>query len=172
VAGFYASQGSASANPAAPASAAAPELAVRGDDKRGLQACVNCHGVQGIGDAAANPYLAGQDGQYLVNALAEWKDGSRHNDPSGQMPAIAKALTDAESRQLAAYFAALPPPLPRNAQQVAARSGKHGRAGQSGPAGATAQLRGSGTEQGAPLTGGAQGPGVGGAAANPGRTTR
>jgi cytochrome c553 len=93
-----------------------PVLVASGDDKRGIQACANCHGPQGAGDAAANPYLAGQHAQYLTTALAEWKSDARHNDPGGQMPAIAKALSDAETRTIVAYYAGLPPPAARNAQ--------------------------------------------------------
>ena len=110
VAAFYSMLGSAA--PAAKPPASAPALAVSGDEKRGLPACAKCHGVQGAGGASAAPSLAGQNAQYLVNAIGEWKDGSRHNDPNGQMPAIAKALGDNEVRQLAAYYAGLPPPQP------------------------------------------------------------
>ncbi|AEG92247.1 c-type cytochrome [Ramlibacter tataouinensis] len=173
-AAYYASLGGA---PAGVAPAAAPRLppepvlAGRGDESRQLQACANCHGPQGIGDAAYNPYLAGQHAAYLLSALAEWKSGARNNDPSRQMPAIAKALTDTEAKALATYYAALPAPAPRNAQAVAVAPGSAaGTASQSGPTGATAPNLGIGTEQGAPLTGGAQGQGVGGAATNPANT--
>ena len=108
VAGYFAGL-LAAAPKAAGSAASAPVLVVRGDDKRSIQACVNCHGPQGIGDAAANPYLAGQNETYLANTLAEWKSGARHNDASGQMPAIAKQLTDAEVQALAAYYASLSP---------------------------------------------------------------
>ena len=166
VAAYYAGLATPGASKAS--SAKAPVLAVRGDDKRGIQSCANCHGPQGIGDAGANPYLAGQNATYLANALAAWKTGSRHNDPRGQMPAIAKALNEAEAKQLVGYFAALPPPAPRNAQAAAAFSSRHA-AVQSGPVAATAPLQGSGTQQGAALTGGGQGQGAGGAATNPGQ---
>jgi cytochrome c553 len=96
-----------------------PVLVVRGDDRRGVPACASCHGPQGTGDAAATPYLAGQGQQYLANAIAEWKSGARHNDPSGQMPAIAKALNDAEVKAIVSYYASLPPPAARNAQAAA-----------------------------------------------------
>jgi cytochrome c553 len=165
-AAFYAGLGNdaASARSAA-AGGAEPVLAGRGDERRGIQACANCHGPQGIGDAAANPYLAGQHAQYLSSALAAWKDGTRRNDPSGQMPAIAKALADADTRTLVAYFASLP--APRNAQAVAVATAASGArpAVQSGPVAATQPLEGSGTEQGSALTGGSQG--GGGAATNP-----
>jgi cytochrome c553 len=174
VAAFYASLSTpgAAPNAANKNAGSAPVLVTRGDDKRGLQACVNCHGVQGIGDAAANPYLAGQNATYLTNVMGEWRDGSRHNDPSGQMPLIAKALNDAETKQIAAYFSSLPAPAPRNAQAAAMAVNTSRPAVQSGPVGATAPAQGTGTQQGAPLTGGSQGQGSGGAATNPGQTTR
>jgi cytochrome c553 len=171
-AAYYGSLGSASparsANNAT-SGGAAPVLAVRGDESKGIQSCANCHGPQGIGDAAANPYLAGQNASYLANALAAWKSGTRHNDPSGQMPAIAKALSDADAKALVAYFSALPPPAAGNAQAATvASAGNSPRAEvHSGPVAATAPAQGSGTEQGAPLTGGSQSQGSGGAATNP-----
>lgn len=171
VAAFYAGLSTPSTESASAGGGNPPVLVVRGDDKRGLQACVNCHGPQGIGDAGANPYLAGQHQAYLVSALGEWKDGSRHNDPSGQMPAIAKALTDADTKQLAAYFAGLPAPAPRNAQAAAVAVNTSRPAVQSGPSGPTAPAQGKGTEQGAPVMGGSQGPAAGGAATNPAQTT-
>lgn len=167
VAAYFAGLGSAAAANARAAPASAPALVVRGDDRRGLQACVNCHGPQGIGDAAANPYLAGQGEQYLSNALAEWKNGTRHNDPSGQMPAIAKALTDAETRAIVAYYASLPPPAARNAQAAATVSSAARPVVQSGPVSATAPAQGTGTQQGSGLTGGSQGVGSGNAGTNP-----
>jgi cytochrome c553 len=109
VAAYYAGLATPGASSKPAAGANAPVLAVRGDDKRGIQSCANCHGPQGIGDAGANPYLAGQNATYLANALAAWKDGSRHNDASGQMPAIAKALTEAQAQAAIAYYASLPP---------------------------------------------------------------
>jgi cytochrome c553 len=113
VAGFYAGLSATGAAARTAAGTPEPALVARGDEKRGVQACVNCHGPQGIGDGAATPYLAGQHEAYLAAALAAWKDGTRHNDPSGQMPAIAKALTDEEARSLSAYFAGQAPPAPQ-----------------------------------------------------------
>jgi cytochrome c553 len=173
VAAYYASLGGSAPAPTPTAGARTPQppvLAERGDDRKGIQGCANCHGPQGIGDAAANPYLAGQHAQYLTNALAAWKGGTRNNDPSGQMPAIAKALTDADTSALVAYFAGLPPPAPRNQQAAAVAVNTSRPAVQSGPVAATQPAQGIGTEQGAPLTGGSQGPGSGGAGTNPGQT--
>ena len=157
--------------PAAPPNAAAARtdsgeqrglrLASVGDDAAQVQACANCHGPGGAGEPPAYPYLAGQHAAYLVSALGQWKNGSRKNDPSSQMPAIAARLNDSDITALAAYYASQPAPsrsLAANAPPRAARSTPAGRGGP--PAAQPSQ--GAGTEQGAPLTGGSQGPGGGG----------
>lgn len=169
VAAYYAGLGTPPGT-AARTSQREPVLAARGDDKRELQACVNCHAPQGIGDAAFNPYLAGQHASYLTAALAAWKSGDRNNDPSGQMPRIAKTLTDGDVRTLVQYYASLTPPGPRNAQ-IAASALPGGRtAVQSGPVSATAPAQGQGTEQGA-LAGGVQGQTPAGGAQSEARTS-
>jgi cytochrome c553 len=177
----------ASLAPAGAASAAAPGaasaaagiargamLARTGDDTRLIQACANCHGPGGQGEGAAYPYLAGQHAGYLVNALAEWRDGSRNTDPSGQMPLIAKALGDADAQAVAAFYAQQPlPAAARDARPApAAAPAPAASAVVSGPAsGAQGQAtQGVGSEQGAPLTGGAQGPGGGGGGSGSGST--
>ena len=88
------------APPEAPASAPMPAI-VGGDAARNIPACASCHG-------ASAPELDGQNASYLASALASWKSGARHNDASGKMPAIAKALTDSEAMAIAAYYAASP----------------------------------------------------------------
>ena len=166
-AAFYASQGQPPAASEAAQRASEPVLAARGDDRRQIQACANCHGPQGVGDAAANPYLAGQHPNYLTAAMGAWKSGERQNDPSGQMTTIAKALTDEEVKTLVSHYAGLPPPSPRNAQAAPAPLSGQRAPVQSGPASAAAApQQGTGSEQGA-TTGGAQGQGAGGAATNP-----
>ncbi|MFL6664803.1 MAG: c-type cytochrome, partial [Rhizobacter sp.] len=157
----------ASAVPAAALQRAA-QLANAGDESLKVQACANCHGPGGIGQAPSYPYLAGQHAGYLQAALGEWKSGARKTDPSGQMVQIAQALGDADVRGLAAYFSRLPAPSPRDAdvatawqtRTAAVTSGPRPAAGGDG----SQATQGVGTEQGAPLTGGAQGPGGGGAA--------
>ncbi len=94
--------------PGTAASAAAPAIAIRGDDARKIPACASCHGASANGTPTEGPELAGQGEAYLAAALASWKSGARHNDASGRMPVIAKSLTDAEAKALAAYYAALP----------------------------------------------------------------
>jgi cytochrome c553 len=107
VAAFFASL--AAEPPANANTPPAPAIVAQGDGAHGVPACASCHGAQGQGDGAAIPALAGQNENYLATALAEWKDGTRHNDRGGQMPAIAKALTEAQAQAAIAYYASLPP---------------------------------------------------------------
>ncbi|MDB5816635.1 MAG: hypothetical protein JWQ11_275 [Rhizobacter sp.] len=110
--------------PAAPTAAATPAagavdstgisrgrvLAQQGDESKTVQACANCHGPQGIGEWAQYPYLGGQHASYLSSVLGEWKSGARNTDPSGQMPSIAKALSDDDVKAVSAYYASVPAP--------------------------------------------------------------
>ena len=145
-------------------------LATVGDSAKGVQACANCHGPGGIGAGDLYPYLAGQHPGYLSGTLGAWRDGTRNNDPSGQMPVIAKALAPEDVAALAAYYGALPPrSQPMDAERMAARGSASAPAVSSGPrtevsgAGATtAPAAAAGITQGSGITGGAQGPGGGG----------
>ena len=140
-------------------------LANHGDERLQVQACVNCHGPNGAGEAPAYPSLAGQHASYLTAAMAEWKSGVRKTDPSGQMPSIAKRLGDQDVAALSAYYAAQPPQSPALHTNIpagsTARPAVAARADASGPR-TTAPTQGVGTEQGSPLTGGNQGQGGGG----------
>jgi cytochrome c553 len=145
-------------------------LATRGNESQRIQACTNCHGPGGAGEPPTYPYLAGQHAVYLTAAMAEWKNGMRKTDPSGQMPAIARALGDADVAALSAYFASLPAPtaasqmvnIPAGSSARPAIAARADAPGPKGPAASSGAVQGTGTEQGAPLTGGGQGPGGGG----------
>jgi cytochrome c553 len=98
---FYALQNPARAQtPAAGNVAAGQALA---------QPCAACHGAEGISGNPSSPSLAGQDAQYLVAALKAYQDGSRGNPT---MKALAASLDDNAIRNLAAYYASLPPQRP------------------------------------------------------------
>ena len=68
--------------------------------------CAACHGPQGVAIAPNFPNLAGQSATYLYVQLKEFHDGQR-NDPV--MTGQAAALSDADMRDLASYYAALAP---------------------------------------------------------------
>lgn len=145
-------------------------LATIGDHNKRVQACANCHGPAGSGGPPDFPYLAGQHGAYLISSMQAWKSGERDTDPSGQMPMIARQLDDNDSAALAAYFSAQAAPVPA-AKRVNIPAGSRMRPAQEGaPSLATPRKsEGAGVEQGAPTTGGNQGPG--GSEASEGRRT-
>lgn len=138
----------------------AARLAAVGDDSRQLQACANCHGPGGVGEAPAIPWLAGQHPAYLANALREWRSGARKTDPSGQMPAIARKLTDTDIAGLAAWYGRLQPApgALTQAMQRAVAPPARPAAGTGAAAGA-GPATGTGSEQGTGQTGGSQGAG-------------
>ncbi|MEE1922719.1 c-type cytochrome [Pseudomonas sp. 148P] len=82
------------------------QLALYGDWSRQIPGCVQCHGPGGGGVGEHFPPLAHQPATYLVAQLNAWRDGSRHNDPNQLMVGVAKAMTDAEVKAIADYFAA------------------------------------------------------------------
>ena len=80
-------------------------LALYGDWNRQIPGCVQCHGPSGSGVGEHFPPLAGQPAAYLMAQLNAWRDGSRSNDPNQLMVGVAKAMTDAEVKAIAEYFA-------------------------------------------------------------------
>ncbi len=91
---------------------AMPKLVAEGDIARGIAACAVCHYPNGKG-RPQNAALAGLPAAYMLRQLQEMKAGRRHSaEPRkknvGQMLDYARALTEAEMAQIAAYYAALP----------------------------------------------------------------
>jgi cytochrome c553 len=67
-------------------------------------ACQSCHGYNGRGSDPIYPAIGQQKFVYLVNQLKHWRDGSRANDPLGQMRAVAKNLSDDDINNAAAFL--------------------------------------------------------------------
>lgn len=63
--------------------------------------CFACHGVGGNSTNPAFPSLAGKDEAFLKQQLTDFKSGKRTGTT---MPAMAASLTDADIKNLAAYF--------------------------------------------------------------------
>jgi cytochrome c553 len=97
LAAYYASLSceSAATNAAAPVASAGREKAAR---------CAACHGAEGVSASAAWPSLAGQQKDYLVNALKAYQTGARHNS---MMAGMVKGASEAELAELAGYYAGL-----------------------------------------------------------------
>ncbi len=69
----------------------------------GLSACKSCHGYAGRGAPPVYPVILNQRYTYLVSQLKKWRDGSRANDPMGQMRAIARKMSDDDINNAAAF---------------------------------------------------------------------
>lgn len=84
----------------------------RGDPRRGLElsvSCASCH--EGDGRSLGYrlyPRIAGQNYEYLVNALTEFRRLERHQAYAFQMWDPTLHLTDQDVRDLAAFYAKLP----------------------------------------------------------------
>jgi cytochrome c553 len=72
------------------------------------QTCVACHGPDGVGILPEYPNLAGQQPDYIRQALHSYKSGNRKN---AIMAGMAAALTDQDIEELAAYYSSQRPGL-------------------------------------------------------------
>lgn len=68
--------------------------------------CKACHGLDGKGIAPAIPNLAAQREQYLFNSLMEYKNNQRSH---AALKNMTTNMSEADLRNVAAYFASLPP---------------------------------------------------------------
>jgi cytochrome c553 len=84
------------------------EIALHGNWKNDVPACVSCHGDQGSGVGDAFPALSGQPAAYIKAQLSAWKAGTRAPGPLGLMGDIARRLSNKEADAAASYFASLP----------------------------------------------------------------
>jgi len=91
---------------AAPAAAAAPDPVALGREK--FVQCAACHGADGRSTVIPQyPKIGGQSGPYVVNALKAYRDGRRQGSYAAIMAAVAKALSDDDIENLAAYIESL-----------------------------------------------------------------
>jgi cytochrome c553 len=68
--------------------------------------CVGCHGLDGRGVAPGIPDLAAQEERYLLASLTAYKEGDRTHAALRDLTAD---LKDADIRNIAGFFAGLPP---------------------------------------------------------------
>lgn len=88
-----------------------PDIVERGK-KPDVFACGYCHLPNGLG-RPENASLAGLPAAYIVQQVADFKDGSRRSSeaahlPSSLMMKLAKAADEADVKEAAAYFSSLP----------------------------------------------------------------
>ena len=88
-----------------------------GDAKRGLPACLACHGPEGKGNAPAKwPAVRAQHDIYVYNQLKSYAAHGKYTAVQGQvapperadmMYTVAGKLTDAEMKAVASYIQGL-----------------------------------------------------------------
>jgi len=95
--------------------AMAQSVPVKVDPARGQQlagqVCAACHGADGNATSPANPKLAGQHPDYLYKQLVNFvpqKGAKEAERANAIMAGMAAGLSDADRRDLAAYFATQP----------------------------------------------------------------
>lgn len=67
--------------------------------------CAGCHGANGRAANPQWPNLAGQNKEYLIKQLKDFKAGNRKND---LMSPMAQSLSDEDVENVAAWFSSLP----------------------------------------------------------------
>jgi cytochrome subunit of sulfide dehydrogenase len=87
-------------------SAVAPAIAADDIESR-VQVCGLCHGTNGATAGPAIPVIWGQQQNYLVKELHDYRAGDRYN---ALMTPVASGFTPEDTRKLAAYFSAKPWP--------------------------------------------------------------
>jgi cytochrome c553 len=93
--------------------------------KAKAEPCAACHGEAGISQTENIPSLAGQPGQFLEWQLVYFRMGIRKNEA---MDPIVAEMSDEDVRDLAAYFAALPPPKRPEGDDSDPALSEHGKA--------------------------------------------
>src|ERR1700738_2704063 len=69
-----------------------------------LQVCSNCHGTNGVSVSPTFPKLAGQQREYLINQLTDFKAHSRSNSNTRRLMWVFTHLSDGQIEELATYF--------------------------------------------------------------------
>ena len=125
VAAYY-----ASLDPAQPAEKGAPTIVdPLQAGKTAAAACAGCHGEAGVSNIPGIPNLIGEEPQYLVAAMKDYRSGQRKNDT---MKAMVAALTDAEMNHIALFYALQKPARAQTPAQGDAEAGKASAVGCAG----------------------------------------
>jgi cytochrome c553 len=105
--GFVLSLTFASASALASEEKAAPKADPAAGKTVATQVCAACHGADGNSTIAVNPKLAGQHPEYLYKQLSNFrsKDGKPAERVNAIMGALASGLSEADMRNVAAYYA-------------------------------------------------------------------
>ena len=125
VAAYY-----ASLDPAQPADKGAPTIVDPVEaGKTAAAACAGCHGETGVSAIPGIPNLIGEEPQYLVAAMKDYRSGQRKNDT---MKAMVAALADPEMNYIALFYALQKPARAQTPAQGDAEAGKASAVGCAG----------------------------------------
>lgn len=80
-------------------------IALSGGAAGAANACITCHGLEGRGNGAGVPRLAGLEAGYLERQLIAYADGRRHHP---LMRSISKQLDPAARKAVSFHYAGLP----------------------------------------------------------------
>lgn len=76
-----------------------------GDSKKGIAACIACHGPNALGNPLAGfPLLANQKAEYTFLQLKAFKDKARQNDLNAIMQTIAGRMDEDDMRAVSIYL--------------------------------------------------------------------
>ncbi len=79
-----------------------------GDIKKGIPACLACHGPTGRGNGQTGfPSLQGQHAAYIIDELEDFEEGERNGSLSYIMQAIAKRMSKKDRAAVANYIEGL-----------------------------------------------------------------
>ena len=108
VAAYFSSQDTSIGSADAEAVATGKKIYEAGDKSKGLAACMACHGPSGAGNPGAKfPALSGQNVDYTVKTLKDFRTETRDNDPGKMMRDVAAKMSDKDIAAVAAYINAL-----------------------------------------------------------------
>ena len=108
LAAYYAKQTGSQGAASKKLAAAGAKLYRGGNKKKGVAACIACHGPTGAGNPAANfPKLSGQHAAYVEKAMKDFRSGARSNDMNKMMRNIAEKMSDKEIKAVASYISGL-----------------------------------------------------------------
>jgi cytochrome c553 len=94
------------------------QLALHGDHRSRLPACVQCHGAALTGVVPNTPGLLGLPRDYLVAQLGAWRTGQRHAHAPDCMADIARRLEPEDLAAVTSWLASHP--LPANPSPASA----------------------------------------------------
>ena len=106
---LFATSAFASDAPAKPAAAAEKKVAkpdLNAGSAKYAAVCASCHNADGNSAVPANPKLAGQHPEYLLEQLQEFKSGKRAN---AVMSGMVAGLSDSDMKNIAAWLATQKP---------------------------------------------------------------